>query len=99
MTLVAGPVHLETPPGVDRVDVESAREMNDAVRGALPADVAVMVAAVADWRTRDVAGEKMKKRGSAPPALMLEENPDILANLAAHKQRPELADRLCRRNQ
>ena len=90
VTLVAGPVHLETPPGVDRIDVESAREMNDAVRSSLPCDVAVMVAAVADWRTRDVAGEKMKKRGSAPPALLLEENPDILANLAAHKQRPEL---------
>ena len=83
-------MHLETPPGVDRIDVESAREMNDAVRSSLPCDVAVMVAAVADWRTRDVAGEKMKKRGSAPPALLLEENPDILANLAAHKQRPEL---------
>ena len=90
VTLVAGPVHLETPPGVDRIDVESAREMNDAVREALPCNVAVMVAAVADWRTRDVASEKMKKRGSAPPALLLEENPDILANLAAHKQRPEL---------
>ena len=90
VTLVAGPVHLETPPGVDRIDVESAREMNDAVRAALPAEVAVMVAAVSDWRTRDVADQKMKKRGSAPPALLLEENPDILANLAADKRRPEL---------
>ncbi len=90
VTLVAGPVHLETPPGVDRIDVESAREMNEAVRAALPADVAVMVAAVSDWRTRDVADQKMKKRGSAPPALLLEENPDILANLAADKRRPGL---------
>ncbi|MDC0886974.1 bifunctional phosphopantothenoylcysteine decarboxylase/phosphopantothenate synthase [Altererythrobacter sp.] len=90
VTLVSGPVHLETPPGVDRVDVESAREMADAVRTALPADVAVMVAAVADWRTRDFAGQKMKKRGSAPPALILEENPDILTSLSASTNRPGL---------
>ncbi|UIP06810.1 bifunctional phosphopantothenoylcysteine decarboxylase/phosphopantothenate synthase [Erythrobacter sp. SDW2] len=90
VTLVAGPVHLKTPPGVDRVDVESAVEMADAVRKALPADAAVMVAAVADWRTRDVAGQKMKKRGSAPPALILEENPDILTNLSASEKRPRL---------
>ncbi|WP_230079959.1 bifunctional phosphopantothenoylcysteine decarboxylase/phosphopantothenate synthase [Alteripontixanthobacter maritimus] len=90
VTLVAGPVNLTTPRGVDRVDVESAREMADAVRGALPADIAVMVAAVADWRTRDYADQKMKKRGSAPPALMLEENPDILANVASGGQRPKL---------
>ena len=90
VTLVSGPVHLETPPGVDRIDVESAREMNEAVRAALPADVAVMVAAVADWRSREVADSKMKKRGSAPPALLLEENPDILANLSADKKRPGL---------
>ena len=90
VTLVAGPVALETPPGVDRIDVESAREMADAVKGALPADVAVMVAAVADWRTKDFAAQKMKKRGSAPPALLLTENPDILANLAGDKRRPGL---------
>ncbi|MHA6332743.1 bifunctional phosphopantothenoylcysteine decarboxylase/phosphopantothenate synthase [Qipengyuania sp. CAU 1752] len=90
VTLVAGPVHLKTPPGVDRIDVESAREMAEAVRGALPADAAVMVAAVADWRTRDFAGQKMKKRGSAPPALILEENPDILTNLSVGDQRPQL---------
>jgi phosphopantothenoylcysteine decarboxylase/phosphopantothenate--cysteine ligase len=91
VTLIAGPVHLATPAGVDRIDVESAREMADAVKRALPADAAVMVAAVADWRTRDYAPEKVKKRGSAPPALMLTENPDILANLAATvKQRPTL---------
>jgi len=90
VTLVAGPVALKTPPGVSRVDVESAEEMARAVRDALPADVAVMVAAVADWRPRDYAGEKIKKRGSAPPALILTENPDILANLAASSQRPEL---------
>ena len=90
VTLVAGPVALKTPPGVVRIDVESAEDMARAVRDALPADVAVMVAAVADWRPRDYAGEKIKKRGSAPPALILTENPDILANLAASRDRPEL---------
>lgn len=90
VTLVAGPVALKTPPGVTRVDVESAEDMGRAVRDALPADVAVMVAAVADWRPRDYVGEKIKKRGSAPPALMLTENPDILANLSSARNRPEL---------
>ncbi|MFN3990454.1 MAG: bifunctional phosphopantothenoylcysteine decarboxylase/phosphopantothenate synthase [Erythrobacter sp.] len=90
VTLVAGPVALKTPPGVNRIDVESAEDMASAVRDALPADVAVMVAAVADWRPRDYTGEKIKKRGSAPPALILAENPDILASLATSRQRPEL---------
>jgi phosphopantothenoylcysteine decarboxylase / phosphopantothenate---cysteine ligase len=90
VTLVAGPVTLPTPPGVDRVDVISAREMSDAVKKALPADAAVMVAAVADWRSKEYAAEKMKKRGSAPPALLLTENPDILAQVASGKQRPKL---------
>ncbi|MDB5725648.1 MAG: phosphopantothenoylcysteine decarboxylase / phosphopantothenate--cysteine ligase [Novosphingobium sp.] len=90
VTLVAGPVFLETPPGVDRVDVESARDMADAVRKALPADVAIMVAAVADWRTASFAGEKIKKRGSAPPALLLTENPDILATVSGSPLRPGL---------
>jgi len=90
VTLVAGPVHLDTPRGVDRIDVESAREMADAVKKALPADVAVMVAAVADWRSKDFAAHKMKKRGSAPPALLLTENPDILATVASGNKRPGL---------
>jgi phosphopantothenoylcysteine decarboxylase / phosphopantothenate---cysteine ligase len=90
VTLVSGPVNLPTPPGVDRVDVESARDMAEAVKQALPADVAVMVAAVADWRSAEVSGEKMKKRRSAPPALVLTENPDILATLAGDIRRPAL---------
>jgi phosphopantothenoylcysteine decarboxylase/phosphopantothenate--cysteine ligase len=90
VTLVAGPVSLRTPAGVNRVDVESAEDMARAVKGALPADVAVMVAAVADWRPKEYRGEKIKKRGSAPPALMLAENPDILTNLATGSKRPEL---------
>ena len=64
--------------------------MAEAVKGALPADVAIMVAAVADWRTLEVSGEKMKKRGSAPPALRLTENPDILATVSVSDKRPRL---------
>ena len=90
VTLVSGPVHLATPVGVDRIDVESAEEMSKAVKKALPADAAVMVAAVADWRSKDYAEHKIKKRGSAPPALLLTENPDILVNVAADKKRPKL---------
>jgi phosphopantothenoylcysteine decarboxylase/phosphopantothenate--cysteine ligase len=90
VTLVAGPVALKTPAGVARIDVESAHEMQQAVRRALPADVAVMVAAVADWRPRDYQSRKIKKRESAPPVLMLTENPDILINLSAGGNRPGL---------
>ncbi|QYJ08469.1 bifunctional phosphopantothenoylcysteine decarboxylase/phosphopantothenate synthase [Qipengyuania flava] len=90
VTLIAGPVHLPTPVGVDRIDVETADDMAEEVRRALPVDVAFMVAAVADWKSKHVAGEKMKKRGSAPPALLLAENPDILASTAAGRKRPTL---------
>jgi len=90
VTLVSGPVSLATPPGVDRIDVESAEQMAAAVKKALPADAAVMVAAVSDWRTKEYAPEKIKKRGSAPPALLLKENPDILATVAGGKNRPKL---------
>jgi len=90
VTLVAGPVQLPTPRGVTRVDVQTARDMADAVRTALPADVAVMTAAVADWRAKDVIDQKLKKRASAPPALRLEENPDILATVATSDARPRL---------
>jgi phosphopantothenoylcysteine decarboxylase/phosphopantothenate--cysteine ligase len=88
VTLVAGPVTLATPPGVDRIDVQTAREMANAVARALPADVAVMVAAVADWRVEG-AGQKLKK-GVVPPVLHLVENPDILAGLAKSPDRPRL---------
>lgn len=90
VTLISGPVNLSTPQGVDRVNVQSARDMSDAVKDAMPCDVAIMVAAVADWRTKDYADSKMKKRGSAPPALILTENPDILANLSGSNDRPPL---------
>lgn len=90
VTLVAGPVHLVTPPGVIRIDVESALEMQAEVEKALPADVAILVAAVADWRAADVPEQKIKKDGKGVPPLALTENPDILASLAVHKQRPKL---------
>ncbi len=88
VTLIAGPVTLPTPPGTTRVDVETAREMAAAVDAALPADAAVMVAAVADWRV-DAAGLKIKK-GTAAPTLNLSENPDILATVAHGARRPAL---------
>ncbi len=90
VTLVAGPVHLPTPTGVTRVDVETALEMEKAVHDALPAEIAIMVAAVADWRADSQSGQKIKKKGAAPEPLKLTENPDILAGLARHAQRPAL---------
>lgn len=89
ITLIAGPVTLATPDGVDRVDVETARDMAAAVEAALPADAAVMVAAVADWRVETV-GQKIKKGTGDPPVLRLIENPDILAALSRNPRRPRL---------
>ncbi len=88
VTLVSGPVALPTPSGVTRVDIETAQDMANAVAAALPADAAVMVAAVGDWRA-ETAGQKIKK-GDAPPTLALSENPDILALLARSPHRPRL---------
>ena len=90
VTLIAGPVHLETPPGVIRINVETALEMQAEVEKALPVDAAIMVAAVADWRAAQAPDQKIKKDGDAIPALVLTENPDILASLATHKHRPRL---------
>jgi phosphopantothenoylcysteine decarboxylase/phosphopantothenate--cysteine ligase len=88
VTLVAGPVTLATPPGVERIDVQTAQEMAAAVAAAIPADAAVMVAAVADWHVAPLP-QKLKK-GDAPPAFTLVENPDILATLSAATDRPAL---------
>jgi phosphopantothenoylcysteine decarboxylase/phosphopantothenate--cysteine ligase len=89
--LIAGPVPLPTPPGVIRVDVETAVEMAAEVEAGLPVDAAIMVAAVADWRAADPAGQKIKKDGSGVvPPLALAENPDILASLAKSPKRPPL---------
>jgi phosphopantothenoylcysteine decarboxylase/phosphopantothenate--cysteine ligase len=88
VTLVAGPVGLATPAGVDRIDVETARQMQAAVDTALPADAAVLVAAVADWRVEPNKA-KLKKAGG-PPDLAWNANPDILAELAESPRRPGL---------
>jgi phosphopantothenoylcysteine decarboxylase / phosphopantothenate---cysteine ligase len=91
VTLVSGPVTISDPAGMHVVHVERAEEMRDAVLSALPADIAVMVAAVADWRVASGSGQKIKKRpGEAPPPLMLTENPDILKTVGHHPQRPRL---------
>lgn len=88
--LVSGPTAEPDPPGVQVVHVESAREMLAACEQALPADIAVCAAAVADWRA-EAAAQKLKKKNGAPPALKLIENPDILATLSqAGNRRPRL---------
>ena len=89
--LVAGPVHLPTPPGVQRVDVRSAAQMHDAVMAALPADVYVGAAAVADFTPRAVAADKIKKvAGQDTLALELVRTPDILAAVAHDARRPRV---------
>ena len=86
VTLVAGPVCLATPPSVRRIDVETAAQMADAVMTSLPADAAILVAAVADWRV-EAATAKLKK-GDGPPRLDFVPTRDILAELGASEQRP-----------
>ena len=88
VTLVAGPVWFQTPPGVDRIDVETAEQMADAVFAALPADAAILVAAVADWRV-EASAVKLKKV-DGPPKLKFVATRDILAELGASDQRPRL---------
>ena len=92
VVLVAGPNNLPDPSGVTVHDIESAAQMLAACQTALPADIAVCAAAVADWRVAGEAGQKMKKDGSGqPPALTLVENPDILASLSRlNDGRPKL---------
>ncbi len=90
VTLVSGPVSIADPQGVDVVRVETAREMFEAVFAALPADAAVMAAAVSDWRPAEVASEKIKKAAGDPPPLSFVENPDILATLGHDERRPQV---------
>ncbi len=92
VTLVSGPVALAAPDGVRRVMVETALQMRQACEAALPADIAVLAAAVGDWRMQQVAASKLKKQpGSPPPELFLTANPDILAGLSKHDaMRPRL---------
>ena len=80
--LVSGPTREPTPAGVKLIGVESAAEMLAATEGNLPVDVAVMAAAVSDWRVESIATQKLKKNGKGPPTLRLTENPDILATIA-----------------
>jgi len=84
VTLVSGPTALAAPAGVERIEIETAREMLDACQSALPLDVAVLTAAVADWRPEAVSAQKQKKTaGAAPDPIRLVENPDILATLSS----------------
>ena len=91
VTLISGPVSIPDPAGVSTIHVESARDMLAATEAALPADIAIFAAAVADWRVAGAADQKMKKDGGGPPGLALVENPDILATIAAREiDRPPL---------
>jgi phosphopantothenoylcysteine decarboxylase/phosphopantothenate--cysteine ligase len=90
--LVSGPVELDEPRGVDVKHVESARDMLSAVEAALPVDIAIFAAAVADWRVVNEGAQKIKKKaGEAMPPLQLTENPDILATISKRESnRPPL---------
>src|SRR4030095_12273910 len=88
VTLISGPVALETPPDVKRINVETAEQMADAVMSALPADIAILVASVADWRV-EPSPTKLKK-GEGPPKLKFVPTRDILAEISGHPQRPRL---------
>ena len=91
VVLVSGPTALPAPAGVKRVSVETAQEMLTACEAALPAEIAVCVAAVADWRPEAVGRAKIKKAaGASPPPIALVENPDILATLSRAAARPKL---------
>ena len=90
-TLVSGPTNLPDPAGVNVVHIETAQQMLEACQAALPVDVAVCAAAVADWRVATAAKEKVKKTKGKLPTLNMAENPDVLATLsAAGNQRPQL---------
>ena len=91
VTLISGPTKLPVPSGVSFIEVETAREMRDATLANLPVDIAICAAAVADWRVKKSAGQKMKKTKDGLPQLELAENPDILASLSELKdKRPAL---------
>ena len=91
VTLISGPVDLDDPAGVDVRHVESAREMLAQVEAALPADIAIFAAAVADWRVASEGAQKLKKTGAGIPPLQLTENPDILATISKLREtRPPL---------
>lgn len=89
VTLISGPTALPCPYGVNRLNVETAQQMHDAVMSNLSGqDIFIAVAAVADWRIQNVSTEKIKKDGSSTPELKFEANPDILSNVAAQVDGP-----------
>ena len=90
VTLVSGPVTLPSPPAIELVEVETARQMLAACETALPAEIAVCAAAVADWHVKGASTAKLKKQDGAPPPIELAENPDILGRLSSHEARPDL---------
>lgn len=90
VTFVTGPASVPPPEGLRVIRVETAREMLEAVEAALPADAAIFAAAVADWRVANEASQKMKKQAGTLPTLSFAENPDILATISRHAQRPAL---------
>ena len=91
VTLISGPVSLPTPVGVTRIDIETAQEMFDAVHAHLPCDVFIGVAAVADWRAKDIAAEKQKKTMENELSVTFVKNPDILESVSKHLElRPRL---------
>jgi phosphopantothenoylcysteine decarboxylase/phosphopantothenate--cysteine ligase len=90
VTFVTGPASVPPPSGVDVLRVETAAQMQGAVMSALPADCAVMAAAVADWRVANASTQKIKKTTGGLPELEFEQNPDILAVLCADAQKPAL---------
>lgn len=90
VTLISGPTRLDVPKGVERVDVQTADEMLGATQAALPANIGIFAAAVADWGVADPSEGKIKKNGSGAPALKLVENPDILKTIAMGANRPRL---------
>ncbi len=91
VTIISGPVKLAPPQGVKTIMIETAEEMLSACLNALPADIAICCAAVADWAPESHSEAKIKKRNDkSPPTLTLKENPDILKTISAHKQRPKL---------
>lgn len=91
VVLISGPVDIPAPAGLKTIKVETASQMQAAVEAALPADIFISAAAVADWRVDGQASQKVKKSGDGPPSLVLIENPDILATVAARMvERPHL---------
>lgn len=88
--LISGPVSLPPPPGLRLVSIETAQDMLVACKKEMPADIAIFTAAVADWRVKTQAREKLKKTEAGPPSLVLSENPDILASISRSRARPEI---------